>query len=300
MSEEIKDDGLKMTDDSEEQSMVDSQQSIEEPLTTYNLQPTTQMEVHHHPHVEKKSFKEYLLEGLMIFLAVSMGFIAENIREHIVEKRQVKEYMIQLVENLKYDTTRMNRNNTLNLKYCDYIDSFRHEILEAKKGNINTYKLYHYSRSYSWTSVAFNTSAITQLKNSGALRLIENKKLVENLDDYYQRRISSVNLQKIDEEENNTRNQLLSEFFSLEYFEEDLKDRGVWDGKGVFSNRISLDSSIHYQIYKTQPEDFRKLYNSIYQYEFHLTRYIKFTLWTKQMAEELITDIEKEYHLENE
>ncbi len=34
------------------------------------------MEVHHHPHVEKKSFKEYFLEGLMIFLAVTMGFIA--------------------------------------------------------------------------------------------------------------------------------------------------------------------------------------------------------------------------------
>ncbi len=28
------------------------------------------MEVHHHPHVEKKNFKEYFLEFLMIFLAV--------------------------------------------------------------------------------------------------------------------------------------------------------------------------------------------------------------------------------------
>jgi hypothetical protein len=45
------------------------------------------MEVHHHPHVEKKSFKEYLLEGLMIFLAVTMGFFAENIREHFSEKK---------------------------------------------------------------------------------------------------------------------------------------------------------------------------------------------------------------------
>jgi len=45
------------------------------------------MEVHHHPEVEKKGFKEYLLEGLMIFLAVTMGFIAENIRENISEHR---------------------------------------------------------------------------------------------------------------------------------------------------------------------------------------------------------------------
>ena len=27
------------------------------------------MEVHHHPNAEKKSFKEYFLEGLMIFTA---------------------------------------------------------------------------------------------------------------------------------------------------------------------------------------------------------------------------------------
>jgi hypothetical protein len=39
------------------------------------------MEVHHHPHVEKKNFKEYFLEFLMIFLAVTMAFIGENMRE---------------------------------------------------------------------------------------------------------------------------------------------------------------------------------------------------------------------------
>jgi hypothetical protein len=41
------------------------------------------MEVHHHPdlHHEKKKFKEYLLEFVMIFLAVTLGFFAETIRE---------------------------------------------------------------------------------------------------------------------------------------------------------------------------------------------------------------------------
>jgi hypothetical protein len=33
------------------------------------------MEVHHHPEVEKKGFKGYLLEGLMIFIGVSMDFL---------------------------------------------------------------------------------------------------------------------------------------------------------------------------------------------------------------------------------
>jgi hypothetical protein len=48
------------------------------------------MEVHHHPKVENlpagkagKKFKEYFLEFIMIFLAVTMGFFAETIRENI-------------------------------------------------------------------------------------------------------------------------------------------------------------------------------------------------------------------------
>jgi hypothetical protein len=37
------------------------------------------MDVHHHPdlHHKKKNFKEYFLAFIMIFLAVTIGFIAE-------------------------------------------------------------------------------------------------------------------------------------------------------------------------------------------------------------------------------
>jgi len=51
------------------------------------------MEVHHHPHVEKKNFKEYFLEFIMIFLAVTLGFFAENIREHYTEKNDARQYL---------------------------------------------------------------------------------------------------------------------------------------------------------------------------------------------------------------
>ena len=48
------------------------------------------MEVHHHSHHPKK-WKEYLTEFLMLFLAVSMGFVAENLREKHVENERSEE-----------------------------------------------------------------------------------------------------------------------------------------------------------------------------------------------------------------
>jgi hypothetical protein len=58
--------------------------------TAHSKLQTETMEVHHHPEVEKKGLKEYLLEGLMIFLAVTMGFFAETIRENISENGKAK------------------------------------------------------------------------------------------------------------------------------------------------------------------------------------------------------------------
>src|SRR5215813_8433206 len=61
------------------------------------------MEVHHHPKVEKKSFKEYFLEGLMIFLAVTIGFFAENFREYIKDSHEIKSDMQSMIGDLQTD-----------------------------------------------------------------------------------------------------------------------------------------------------------------------------------------------------
>lgn len=61
------------------------------------------MEVHHHPHIptHAKPWKEYLLEGLMIFVAVTLGYGAENVREHYVETKKA----IISAKNLYVDVT---------------------------------------------------------------------------------------------------------------------------------------------------------------------------------------------------
>ena len=65
------------------------------------------MEVHHHPEVEKKGFKEYVLEGLMIFIAVMMGFFAESLREHMADREREKQYMHAMVVDLQKDSVQI-------------------------------------------------------------------------------------------------------------------------------------------------------------------------------------------------
>jgi hypothetical protein len=67
------------------------------------------METHHHPdnYPKPKKWKEYFLEFLMIFLAVTLGFIAENFREHLNDRAKEKQYIKSFIHNLRDDTTRL-------------------------------------------------------------------------------------------------------------------------------------------------------------------------------------------------
>jgi len=62
------------------------------------------MEVHHPHHpTHKKKWAEYFLEFFMLFIAVTLGFFAENQREHFVEKHREKQYMESLLLDLEKD-----------------------------------------------------------------------------------------------------------------------------------------------------------------------------------------------------
>ena len=100
------------------------------------------MEVHHHPHVGRKRFKEYFLEFLMIFLAVFMGFIAENIREYFSNNERVMQLTQQMAQELKKDTTSLNQTiieQTVLQKKADTV----FKMLQQPLGTIDIKKLQH-------------------------------------------------------------------------------------------------------------------------------------------------------------
>src|SRR6267154_106784 len=85
------------------------------------------MEVHHHPKVEKKNFKEYFLEFLMIFLAVTLGFFGESYREHLSDRTKEKEYIKSMVEDLETDAAFLELSiNKLIPYHLKWLDSTMH------------------------------------------------------------------------------------------------------------------------------------------------------------------------------
>ena len=66
------------------------------------------MEVHHAHHpAHKKKWSEYLLEFFMLFFAVTLGFFAENVREHQIVIERKNQNLLAMVQDLKRDSAKL-------------------------------------------------------------------------------------------------------------------------------------------------------------------------------------------------
>lgn len=156
-------------------------------LSPDNTSETAQpMEVHHHPdlHHEKKKWKEYFLEFLMIFLAVTLGFIAENIRESISEHERAKVFAASMLKDLEADTAQLRPYRT----YFDYaasnVDTLMQMLSSHDLKDIPTGKLYWYGL---WGGAHRffipNDATFQQMKSSGSLRYFD-KTIAYNVANY--------------------------------------------------------------------------------------------------------------------
>ncbi len=144
---------------------------IIEQLSTHNS-PLTAMEVHHHPEVEKKGLKEYVLEGLMIFLAVTMGFFAETIRENISDNAKGREYIRSFVQDLRTDTGNFSILIAFDEKKTTAFNTLVPCYDSIGKGRstgclIPILKYADYNKN-----VSFTDGTMQQLKNAGGFRLL--------------------------------------------------------------------------------------------------------------------------------
>ncbi len=142
------------------------------------------MEVHHHSHHPKK-WKEYITEFLMLFLAVSLGFLAENLRESYIEKERAHELALALYTDIKNDEEKMrsfieNRTGILN-----DINSLIQDVNQngLKPNDQEQFRLFAQTAFY-WSYFEPKTANLDQIINSGSLRYFKKKGVVELISNY--------------------------------------------------------------------------------------------------------------------
>jgi hypothetical protein len=144
------------------------------------------MEVHHPPdlHHRKKHWKEYFLEFLMLFLAVTMGFFAENIRESISDHNREKQYMQSMLFDLEKDTAELHEGLNFSVYIANGLDSFKN-ILYSDSSNLRITELYKlwilYSRR---VNIYFSDETSSQLK-AGGMQYIRNRQVAGALSQYW-------------------------------------------------------------------------------------------------------------------
>jgi hypothetical protein len=264
------------------------------------------MEVHHHAHTGhgKKTWKEYFWEFLMLFLAVFCGFLAEYQLEHKIERDRLKKFMYDMTKNLEYDRTRIAINLATNYSLRSSLDSFRNEIQQNLLGKENIKKLYYYAFTASGSGrVVFNKSTITQLRNSGQFRLVENDSLTNEIIDYYDRKVyaSELYCQYFTDSQNELETEKRN-IFSTIGFESMLK---ITDS--AYNNNLenNLENEFKNEIEKnnlklltTDKITLEKLHSLTVSNQLALFRYIQFLNYTNQSAEKLIAKIKLTYHFD--
>ena len=187
-----------MADNTEEEHMdnptnIPSENPQDEIIPAYDTETinlneeTENMEVHHHPdlHHKPKRWKEYFLEFLMIFLAVTMGFFAESLRENINNKERLHNYIQSLVSDLKSDVAMYDSSIAFNNSHKEMIDSIIVGLNEPKK---DLRKVYLMARQLTLGSsvVSPSTKTFEQIKSSGDMRLIRQQSIADSIGIYYQ------------------------------------------------------------------------------------------------------------------
>jgi hypothetical protein len=239
------------------------------------------MEVHHHPKVEKKNFKEYFLEFLMIFLAVTLGFFAENIREKITDHHKEREYMESVVQDLRSDTTEFasaimiwNRSNS----NADSILIYLKKDLSPQNVNV-LYNLLNHN-FFHFNLFRYNDKTIQELKSSGDFRLVRNKKITDAIMTF------DVNMKYLLMQEQDIKDFMMNS----KNMEAKVFDFSLLNGNPSLINNATLLT--------TDKQTIAEYYNKLWT--FHRISAYHTYLFTedKKMATQLLEQIQKEYRLD--
>ena len=254
------------------------------------------MEVHHHAHDpsaphHKKNWKNYFWEFLMLFLAVLCGFLAEYQLEHKIEKDREIQYVESMIADMKDDAIKIQASIAFGTTQAAAFDSLQKTIYNFSNTDSCIRVLYYFQRKYTSIRmpVSFNKRTISQLKNSGGLRLIRNKAASDSII-YYAEMVENAEGQ--------------SEYFA-NYRMGKVQDLNlqIFDNKYIDNyDRLTISEILK----ETKPilllnndDKLLKQYaNTLYYSEGSLQTYIGMLKGIENRIPKIIAFLENEYHLE--
>jgi hypothetical protein len=145
------------------------------------------MEVHHPHHPShKKKWTEYIIEFVMLFAAVTLGFFAENQREHYVEGHRETQFMESLLEDLAKDKIEVKNAREYTSTQIRNLDTAI-SLLTNNNWTPQTIKIFYRAslKTGGNRPLTFIDKTSSQLR-SGGMRLIRDKKVTNLITEYWQ------------------------------------------------------------------------------------------------------------------
>jgi hypothetical protein len=237
----------------------------------------------------------------MIFVALTMGFIAENIRENIAENNQAQELAESLYEEVKSDSIIIQQKIELRLKKEKQMVYLRDFMRDSSLENLGS----RFGKAAFWTNQVVSTilfepqdGILLQLKNSNNFRFYKNKEL-QNAVGKYSVAINRVRIRN-QQEFNVVDNFMRKE--SIHYFDYKWQEQVSNEGQLTVADLISKDSFPEVPFYIQNKKSFNRSESSGIVSQYLLTvrgttqlHYADF----KKANRELLEALRKNYHLAN-
>ena len=145
----------------------------------------------------KKKWYVYFIDFIMLFVAVTLGFLAENVRDQQTDKNREISYLKNVHEDLLVDINKFElviSSNNLRLLMLDSLH------MEINKASPDLPSLYYYIRNLALrTTFESSHLGLDQIKASGGFRLIQNAKIIAGIQDYERLLNSAMKLEEVRE-----------------------------------------------------------------------------------------------------
>jgi hypothetical protein len=135
----------------------------------------------------KKTWRDYLFEFSVPFLAVTAAFLLSNEKDAYYERKLEKQLIQSIVYDLESDMQLIDEQISFHMIKIGEMDTLL-QLLKEPESAENISRMHHLGRMTS-RSIQFNNNdkTIEQMKNAATFRVIQNQEAVSEIIDYYQK-----------------------------------------------------------------------------------------------------------------